>query len=76
MVFIDRDMPPEICEILEVHFAAIRPVLIGTALHYLSELKQIAKTRVKFEIVRRAIIMKENAEAIIQFLNIERNQNC
>jgi hypothetical protein len=64
----DREIPDWLTEIMAVHLSALRPTIIGTARHYLPELKAAAKATVKANANRRARIMRSNAEAIMTFL--------
>jgi hypothetical protein len=57
----DRELPFWLDNILEVHYAAIRPVLFGTIMHYLPKLKAEAKAVVRSNAIR-------DAEALLHFL--------
>lgn len=64
----DQELPYWLRSVMDVHYAAVRPVLIGTVEHYLSEMKTQAKSVVKANATSRANIMRANADKILDFL--------
>lgn len=66
---LDRELPDWVKQLLNEHCIAIKPVIIGTAAHYLPVLKQQAKDTVTRNAARRARIMLGNAHAILTLLN-------
>lgn len=67
--FPEQNLPAWIRQIIDQHCIDIKPIIIGTAAHYLPVLKQEAKDTVKHNAIRHARIMIGNAEAILTFFN-------
>jgi hypothetical protein len=61
-------LPEVIIPHVDTYLTALEPELIGTAQHYLRELKYLAKKNVCETAIHRAHIMKKNANAIMAFL--------
>lgn len=62
------DLPEDFINMMNIHLGAIHNNIVGTASHWLPDLKDAAKATVKANANRRARIMRANAEAIMTFL--------
>jgi hypothetical protein len=67
---IGGDLPYWLEQDVLIHLAALKPQIIGTAEHYLPQLRQAAKAEVTANAIRRANMMRDNADDILSFLEL------